>query len=398
MKISLLNIKYFLFFLYLVLFFIYGSDPNKLFYSEIVLIALSTFELFNFIRYKKFKISFPIFLFFLLSFFCLISSFWAIDSNLAISKAKTLSFLSLFYFIGFNLFSDDKDNAIKLIKIIMYAGVIFSLYIVNYYGLSKYCDMLFSGVRIGSEINNVNGIGLTTVISFLMSIFLVKYESKKYVFYSIFLTIITIGTGSRTALLELLFSVLLVMLFDKDKAKIASVLKKIIVLCLLFFTLIFVVNQFSSFDLVNRFIEMFNFIGNSGDVDGSTITRMKFIQEGFNTFLQHPIFGIGGGNSGFITSIVSPGRYTYLHNNYVELLSTLGLVGFCLYYMIHFIIIIGNIKKNKKDKYTILAIIIILLLLLGDIGNVSYYSKTTIVYFLYGTLLFEEGKYDKKNN
>lgn len=383
---SLTNLKYFLFLLYLVLFYFYGNDSSKLLYSEAILVILFIFEIIKIFKTKTFKFDLFFILYFALSTFCLLSSFWAIDSNLSVEKSITLYSLSILYFIGYNIFVNGDNCSEKVLKIIMYSGIIFAIYIIFYYGISNYFDKLFFGERIGTEINNVNKIGLTTSISFLISIFFAKFKSKNYLFFSVLLAIVTIGTGSRTALIEMFFSIIFIILIGKEKEKIISYIKKILIIITLCFLLFSFIQKISSFDLINRFTEMTNYVSKNGEIDGSTSTRMKFIQKGFETFTDHPLLGIGAGNAGYVTSIVSFGRYTYLHNNYVELLATTGLIGFLLYYSIHIYILIKCFFSKNKTVYSTLATVIIIILLIGDIGTVSYASKTTVIYFLYGSL------------
>lgn len=64
----------------------------------------------------------------------------------------------------------------------MYAGIIFSVYVIMYYGVGEYFNKLINGERIGTEINNVNAIGLQTSISVIIAIFMDYIKIEKVIF------------------------------------------------------------------------------------------------------------------------------------------------------------------------------------------------------------------------
>ena len=59
-------------------------------------------------------------------------------------------------------------------------------------------------------------------------------------------------------------------------------------------------------------------LGKDVKVDSSTRIRQKMITEGIKYFKEHPLTGVGIGNSGEITGLFT--SRTYLHNNFVDLL------------------------------------------------------------------------------
>lgn len=377
------KIKLFLLFLYLTVFFIYGAHSNTIIYSEIILVLLMIIEIFQVIKLKKIKINPPIFLLIIFVIWGLLSSVWAIDPNLAIKRFPTMSLLTAFLILNYNTFIYNEKFVKSLFKVLMYAGLCFSLYVILYYGISNYVNMILQGTRIGGEINNVNEIGLTTSITFLIVLFMGSNYNKKYYVFLILPLLVTVGTGSRTAIIELLLEVIFSILFFNSNNNFTSRLKKVIVLIVGFLVIYKLLELLDLNFLKERFENMFNYSRGSGHVDNTTIVRMNFIKIGFTTFLENPLLGIGINNSGYLTTKIVAGYFTYLHNNYAELLATTGIIGFILYYYTYFYILkncILNLKNN--NKYVYLLLILCIVLLIGDFGTVSYPLKSTFVYFL----------------
>ena len=145
----------------------------------------------------------------------------------------------------------------------------------------------------------------------------------------------------------------------------------------------------------DRFQMSINSFTGQGKVDNSTRLRKAFIKAGINQFLKTPILGVGIGNSGYITEKAT-GWFTYLHNNYVELLATTGIIGFGLYYSVYVYIIISCLKMiSQKNKYINVVLVIMLLNVILEYGMVSYYSKNTYIYILLGLITLEKVRKEK---
>ena len=391
------NIKIVAFFIYLLMYYMFGENPEKIKYSEIVLLFFCGLECLEIIKMNKIKYCAPIIIFFVFTFYSFLSNFWAINAQLAIDRAKTLFVLSIFLLITYNFFLNIKNAEEILLKIIMYAGIFFSIYVIMYYGIAEYFYKLINGERIGAEINNVNAIGLQTSISVIIAIFYGLYKDKKYYFLlSIIPLIVSLGTGSRKVIVLIAVGVLLLFLLKREeKINIVHISKKIILFFIVCFLFVCIAKMPIFSTVFERFQMSINSITGDGKVDHSTRLREKFIKIGIKQFCETPILGIGIGNSGYITEPLT-GYFTYLHNNYVELLATTGVIGFSLYYSVYVYIIIKSIKLLKsKNMYINIALIITILDAILEYGMVSYYSKATYIYILLGLIAVKKGRKNK---
>ena len=106
--------------------------------------------------------------------------------------------------------------------------------------------------------------------------------------------------------------------------------------------------------------------------DSSYQTRTDMIHQGIGLWLQAPLFGNGLDSFRGLS-----GQGTYAHNNYVELLCGIGLVGMLLFYAIHAQVLFHAARTHRLLKHC--CWLFILMLLLVDSGYVSYYCKQSIM-------------------
>ncbi len=121
--------------------------------------------------------------------------------------------------------------------------------------------------------------------------------------------------------------------------------------------------------------------------EGSAETRLHYISLGIDIWKDNPVLGVG-----FNNFRVFSGRQ-YSHNNFVELLSTLGIVGFILFYLFYLFTLL-NVLKIKERDLRISAIFFIIVFVVMDYAWVSYY---TIPYLMMWVMLSSLGlkEYDK---
>ncbi|HLV12977.1 MAG TPA: hypothetical protein VKY42_11045, partial [Trueperaceae bacterium] len=74
---------------------------------------------------------------------------------------------------------------------------------------------------------------------------------------------------------------------------------------------------------------------------------------------------------------------TYSHNNYVELLANLGVVGTALYYVLFAVLgyrAARGVIAGQRSAWVVLAVLVVYLLM--DVARVSYSGRTTWLYLL----------------
>ncbi len=379
------KVQLYLFGLYFLSVCIFEDTGSVIKYTGIILLAFILIESKYLLNKKKIIYNIPIIFLCLFAFFSFISSFWAIDMKVALHTSKSIFLLIIFLIVSYNYFRRVNNGLDKLLKTISIVGILFSIYILIYYNPINYFSKLFSGERIGTEIANTNSIGVVLIVAFVITIFYgIIHKNKKYYMWSVLPLIGSIGAGSRKSFAFVLIFLIIMLIygnFHVDKKT-----KKKILIALGTVTIILVILYFIGVPFVkvytDRLIAMF---GNSDSMDHSTMLRKEYINIGLEQFKKTPIFGIGIDNARLINSV----RTTYLHNNYVELLASVGIIGFSLYY-ISYIIIAKYFLDNKKkiSMYHLVGLTLLIGILVIDYGAVTYYFKRTYIYFLVLFLIF----------
>lgn len=120
--------------------------------------------------------------------------------------------------------------------------------------------------------------------------------------------------------------------------------------------------------------------------EGSADIRLFFIKEGFETWKNNPVLGIGLNNFSFYYG-------TYTHNNFIEMLANLGIIGLILYYLIYLFCFL-NVIKIKDFNLKVSGLFFLILFLFMDSAWVSYVS---IPYFMMIIFVSDMISMDKQN-
>jgi O-antigen ligase len=265
-------------------------------------------------------------------------------------------------------------------------------------GIIGFPGELYEGWRFCGTLEKSTILTNVMIYSMFFSLIYLKYSKVKYINVLLLFNIasasyLIILTGSKKGMI---IAILLIsfFLFKKLKNK-KEILKNIIILSIASFIAIFLFDKIhisENFTLIldnvlKRFELFIGGIEGTAQTDISTMDRVRFVKLGFEEFLNAPLFGIG--ISGFLSIY-----HHYSHNNYIEILSGLGIVGFFSYYSLH-MATLHKIWKIKQSGIKTYLYFIILIILIMDLAGVSYYSKfsilmLSIVYFIV------EGEFKKR--
>ena len=331
-----------------------------------------------------FRLDAYVFLNFIFIVYVFLTAIWAKSPDSTITMTRTLIRTFLCAYIVYLYFVEEEDVS-RLLRILMWAGYIVAIYSLMFYGVDKLLKAgTDSSLRTENEFANVNSIAICCALSVMIQANEVFEKRNRWTCVFLIPAIIVIGaTQSKKALIFLIIGVFSAFIVkNQNESSIKKVFKTILG-CVVAFVLIYYLLQLDIFSGIKERMEtMFNSFSGKGKVDRSTLEREQLIEAGWKEFIEHPIGGIGISNSYFIT-LQYLGKKTYLHNNFVELLSCGGIFAFVFYYAIYAYLFYNLWKYRKADKKQAMFFAIWLLIMLAlDYGNVSYYSKDQNYYLM----------------
>ena len=317
-------------------------------------------------------------------FYVLLTALWAKSATSTITMTRTLFRTFICAYIVYLYFVKEKDVS-RLLRILMWAGYVVAIYSLIFYGIDELLKAgTDSSLRAGTEFANVNSIAMCCALSCMIQAN--EFFEKRNRWTCVFLipVLIVVGaTQSRKALVFLIVGVFSAFIVKNQNESLIKKFGKIILGCAVTVLIIYGLLQLEIFSGVKQRMQtMINSFTGNGKADNSSLIREKMIEIGWKGFTEHPIGGIGIANSYFITEKYL-GKKTYLHNNFVELLSCGGIFAFIFYYAIYVYLFFSLWKYRNADKKQAMFFAIWLLIMLAlDYGSVSYYSKDQNFYLM----------------
>jgi len=363
----------------LMIFLSYGFKNYRfLLYMYEILFIVASLKFF----YKK-EIKRNGFVAWMVCFFLIsvISIFYATNAEIAAKQAiNILKGLMIAFFISQVVIVDRA----KYFEIVMWTLLVSGVFIVVYIILVTPIKYLGQH-RIGDEVNlNSNDLAMKLAFSCLACYyFFMKNKNRSINICLFFIFLVTmILTGSRKSVIFIGFCILLInFLYIKSNDIIKSVFKFLglsFIVYLLYRAIFFfpILNNL----LGTRLTNLIAIFKNPTYADNSTITRFFMIEKGFELFRIKPITGYGIANYGIIVNT------SYSHNNYIELLVGVGIIGFLIYYSIYIVIIVSLFKKILSCKRIefVFCFALIVGILIIEIGQVTYYTEIFLI--LLGTI------------
>jgi len=304
--------------------------------------------------------------------FCAISIPFALNPSDALSRCETLTI----YFIILTLIHIYvvKENKLEwLIFALCFAGIALAIYNFYFYGVGTYLEKLASGKRVGGEIMNVNVIGKFCSFSAIICFWYATYKNKIWYYAPMILcTFIALGVGSRKSLSALILGCCMLYLC---KGSLRQKLKGV-VMVILFLSAFVMILQLPIFERTAQrfegFVAIFSDSDRVQDTDHSTYLRTLLIKHGLEDFKDSPLMGVGINNAHYL-GIKYTGYDFYMHNNYVELLVSIGIIGAVIYYLLLFYPLIKLFRPAlNHDGTAILLEVFLVLNLILDVGQVTY--------------------------
>lgn len=335
-----------------------------------------------FIERKKIFISRSLLLFCIFTFWAVISFFWSVNEVIYADRLQRILFnaIAVFFFFNFLKWYDIRNYFLWGIIVGGFVNFLIFFNLFPYYFSTVDQDTW----RFAGTFGNANVLSFFMSFSILASVLLLNFFYKnrgKIIKTALVLNIplclyIIVQTGSRTGF-AMGFSMLFLFFLPYFKS-IKSTITALFFIILFMATFLYMLNDddFSEqFEFVfKRFESAQETIEGTG-AEGSTEMRFFYINKGIKIWLERPFVGVGLDN-------FSHYHHTYAHNNYVEILATLGLIGFILLYSFYYNIFLSFLHV-KDLVFKVTGIFSLLIFLIMDFGTVSYYNAIYLMFLIY---------------
>lgn len=315
----------------------------------------------------------------------------------------TIWYLILIIYIGFsNLWVADFAGVEALKKLLRYLIILISttsiaIYVDDLKDLNKIIDLFICGAVIitvlefsatpfiklsngsfGSNFSRCNPNDITVWIDFaaIASFYRAYNDGKKGMYLITALMVLFCAlSSSRKGFAASLVGPLMIVFFSFRKRGYSF--KLILTLALVIGAAVLVMeNEFLYSAIGVRYDKLFTYL-QGGKVDTSTQLRTFFIDYAKEMFKESPIIGNGVASFSAQVERTELGKNAYAHNNYWQILSELGLVGFVLYYSMYGYVICSLIKSyfiRHRDEASLFISTLAMMLML-EMGIVSIDSK-----------------------
>jgi O-antigen ligase len=307
--------------------------------------------------------------------FNMLSILWTISVDISFEKCTYIMRNIVIGMFIYNYISSVKD-VYTIIKGMIIAGLV----AIAYYSATGMLENL-GETRLGG--NHSNAIATFLSFAFISSVFMIS-EKKKAIYLIPAITTISIMlyTGSRKTILLIILVCALFLLLRYPRKRPAVIVGAVLGTVTLYLV---IMNVPALYEILGERLEGMTgyFTANEG-FDDSTATRLSMIERGWTHFLQKPILGYGS-DSYRLINLEEAFFETYAHNNYIELLVDLGIIGTVIYYSFYVYLGINLFKiyKLENEYSTVAALLfaIIIAIPIFEMGQVTYYTKFYHVLF-----------------
>lgn len=338
--------------------------------SQVMLFLFCGISLFTLerVRLNAFLISYVLFI--VLSMVN-IATGHAVDRSIAVDMTTTLclNVIFLFAFTQYCAIVDDPLSVMQTYK----KTCVFVSCILLVFGLPS----VIAGERLnafGINSNTIGGFAAYSLTVLIYEVYQLKQWNRYRALQMIVFVAVILLSGSRKAALIPLIGLYVMVCIRNPK----QILKTTLIFAVGAGVLLFLVlNIPALYKIVGYRIETIWWYLQGMEVEEASFnTRNHFIQYGWEEAQGSPL--LGHGLNCFRTLTRAYG--TYSHNNYIEILYSLGWLGIAVYYSTSVCALLKIpkiLKENKSESVLFLALLIPFLIC--DYFNVTYFTRRLLV-------------------
>ena len=364
--------------LYIVSVILFGDSGRLILIPNLLFGALLLVSLFCGWRFRLDRSPF-VMCYALLFLEIILSLYWAADLGAVLSDIRKMALFALLMASIVRIIRRWGFPE-RIFRWIMSAGVFLLVYEVLLYGFGGLIRGIATGGRIGSEIAQLNNLGMYAATAAIVAFFYCCSRRRAvYLFPLLCSVLVMLSCGSRRAFLMFGACACMCLLLNaRGSSRTVRRIRALSMIGIAACALLLISRTAMLSGVMERFGELAALLRGSS----SDYSRKLLLVGGWESFLAHPILGLGSGNSHIVTMELFNNWKSYMHNNYLEMLVNLGVVGFLLYYSLYCQLIKRLMPLAKRGSFHAKLLLTLLVSqLVSDIAVTSYGSKFTYIIF-----------------
>lgn len=294
---------------------------------------------------------------------------WAMDVPFGMTRFITLVQLVVLCLFAYVII-DTPEKADFAINSVIFSGYMMYVYTFATIGFDGVLAMFSDDVRLGDSVNQENTFGYYSALVFAFALYQMVYKGRKWQFIFLPLPVIMgLFSGSKKSLLLLVIAALIIIAFKEKKKIIVRTIFAGAVVALAAVLLY----RLGVMDMVlQRFDDALK------GTDISTKGRQMYIEFGIEKFKERPILGYGIEHFALLFE-QEYGSMHPSHNNYIQLLTSFGIVGLLLWYSAYFYFLTVGIKYFYKSDIAPMLVFLVIMTMINDITTTTLLNKFTYV-------------------
>ena len=305
------------------------------------------------------------------------------------------------------LFLSQYDININDIKKISWANILSGGFLIFILFARGNLTGFSTSNRFGQDLfGNSNILANLLMKSALYAIWLLVYSENKII-HKMVLTLCLVASyygmflsGGRKFIIIPAIFLYILLFFKRDSRGRKHLVKYTGVVIAIVIAVYYLIMKVPAFYAVigERMESLFSFIRTGHSISGkSAEIRATMIEIGFNKWMDSPIWGYGFDSFKYYNRLMT-GHFYYSHNNYIELLYDLGIIGFAIYYWFYWKLF--YVAWKGKNSYTpeirAFVIGIVFSMLVFEYGAVNYTVTSTQIMLFFAYTLLKEPRYERR--
>lgn len=309
---------------------------------------------------------------------CIVSTLWkSVDNNTVISTS--IAFVQAgCILLCLLVYCDSEKRFLQILRFVYVSGLIICLRFFISVPISQW-GAVYSNSTLKGSIFSDNTTAMTLAYISILLIWEFFVYEKTTTRTRVLITaqcalvmFVVLMTGTKKGIF--IFGIGVIILYlSQAKNCLKSVIRMAIILTCVYLVYMLLLRVPLFYNAIGYRVQMMLGVVSGGTTDASTRTRLLFAEKALEIFKANPILGVGIDGFRYENSY----QFTYAHNNYLEMLADLGLVGFLMYYSI-FVVWLKN--SWSFAKVNVLPLTLLIIMLVMDWGSVSYSSETKAIW------------------